>query len=425
MTRTDWTLMRHIARPAITATLLLGLAGGFASQVSAQDGPPPLPEGCAVIATDLFGPRNILLAEDGTLYITETGTGGDMPLTQPETGAAEVATPEGDAAAATPAGEDAATPAGEEATPAEGEEGARPPSTRGYTGQVTAIAPDGTQSVLADGFASYSDGIGPGGITELDGSLYMVVGGAGYSTVGDQIDGENVVYRIDPATGEATEIADLGQYEIDNNPDGQDVNPNMYAIAAGPDGMLYVADAGGNTVYSVDPESGEFELFVAFPTLDVLMGDESAATPAADAGEAGGPRQVVPTDLTFNADGQLVVSFLSEGWPADAPSIVTVDEDGTITPVANGLSAVVSIEYGPDGSLYAVQLSDDFANFAPGSVIRIGEDGTAEPVVPGLMVPHGLAFAEDGTVYAGTVALAMGPGMVGEVISCEGIAPAQ
>ena len=408
MGMTDWTLMRHIARPAIAATMLLGLAGGLANTVSAQDAP-PLPEGCAVVASDLFGPRHLLLAEDGTLYVTETGTGGDMPLTQPETGAAEVSTPE----EGTPAAE------GEEAAP---EEGAMPPSTRGYTGQITAISPDGTQSVFADGFASYSDGIGPAGLTELDGSFYLVVGGAGYSTVGDQLDGENVVYRIDPATGEATELADLGQYEIDNNPDGQDVNPNLYAIAAGPDGMLYVADAGGNTVYRVDPSTGDFELALVLPTLDGLLGGEDTGTPTADAAQP--PRQVVPTDIAFNADGQMVISFLSEGWPAEAPSIVVVNDDGTVSPVANGLSAVVSIGYGPDGALYAVQLSDDFATFAPGSVVRIGADGTVEPVVEGLMVPHGITFAENGDLYVGTVALAMGPGMSGGVVSCAGVAPA-
>lgn len=107
MVKTDWTLMRHIARPAIAATLPVGLAGGLAGSAAAQDAP-PLPEGCTVVASDLFGPRHLLLAEDGTLYVTETGTGGDMVLTQPETGAAEVSSPEGEASPVPASGEEAA-----------------------------------------------------------------------------------------------------------------------------------------------------------------------------------------------------------------------------------------------------------------------------------------------------------------------------
>ena len=414
MTRTDWTLMRYIARPAIAATMLLGLAGGLTAGVSAQDGPPPPPEGCTAVATNLFGPRHIVVGEGGTLYISETGTGGDMPLTQPETGAAEVATPEdGTPPPAGGAEEDAATPA-------EDADSGMPPSTRGYSGQITMIAPDGTQSVLADGFASYSDGVGPAGLIELDGMLYVVVGGAGASVGIDQLDGENAVFSVDPATGESTLLADLGQYEIDNNPDGQDVNPNLYAIAAGPDGMLYVVDAGGNTVYRVDPATGDFSLELTLPTLDRLLGGEDTGTPIADAAQP--PRQVVPTDIAFDADGQMTLSFLSEGWPAEAPSIVTVQDDGTLLPVANGLSAVVSIGYDPDGALYAVELSTDFENSGPGAVLRVNDDGTTEPVVEGLLAPHGIAFSESGDLYVGTVALALGPGMSGGVLSCEGVA---
>lgn len=425
MVRTDWTLMRHIARPAVTASLLLGLAGGLASPALAQDGGPqlpPPPAGCTEVATGLLSPRHIVVGDDGTLYISETGTGGDMPVLQPEAGAAEVGTPEGEPAEVSTDEEATAVAEGEdpEGEPAEGEEGAMPPSTRGYTGQVTMVAPDGTQSVLADGFASYSDGVGPGGLTLLDGALYLVVGGAAASMGAEQIDGENSVFRIDPATGETELVAELGTYEIENNPDGQDVNPNLYGIAAGPDGLLYVADAGGNTVYAVDPATGDFELVLVLPTLDGLLGGEETGTPTVDAAQP--PRQAVPTDLAFNADGQLVISLLSEGWPADAPSILALEDDGTLTPVADGLSGIVSIVYGPDGALYATQISSDFETFAPGTLLRITDEGTAEPAVEGLFAAHGVAFDADGNALAGIVALALGPGVTGSVLSCEGVA---
>ncbi len=416
---TDWTVMRHIARPALAATMALGLAGGIAGSIaSAQDGPPappPPPANCTEIATGLNSPRQFLLGSDGTLYIAEAGTGGDEVVTQPPVGESEVGTP------AAEVNEPEATPADAEAAPAEGEaEGAMPPSTRGYTGQVTAIAPDGTQSVLADGFASYSDGVGPSALAEIDGMLYLAVGGSGYVAGAGQIEGENVVFAIDPATGEATELADLGQIEIDENPDGQDVTPNLYAMVAGPDGLLYVADAGGNTIYTVDPATGEAELYVVLPTLDELLGGEPTGTPVTDAAP---PRQAVPTALAFDPEGNLVVGMLSEGWPADAPNIVRVEADQTVTPIAYGLQALVSIGYGPDGALYAVQLTTDFMTLAPGVVMRIGEDGTATPALESLFLPHGLAFQQNGTAMVGTMALALGPGMTGSALSCTDVAP--
>ena len=105
-----------------------------------------------------MGPRHPLV-EDGPLYVTETGTGDDMVLTAPETGAVDISTPEGDATPVRAGGDEAAM-----GDAARGEEGAMPPTTRGDTGQTTAIAPDGTATGFATGFASHRDGIGPAGV---------------------------------------------------------------------------------------------------------------------------------------------------------------------------------------------------------------------------------------------------------------------
>jgi hypothetical protein len=93
---------------------------------------------------------------------------------------------------------------------------------------------------------------------------------------------ENSVVRIDPESGEVTPVAELGSYEADNNPDGTDVNSNIYGMALGDDGQLYVADAGGNTIYSVDPATGDITLVGVIPG-PALPGeaDAEAATPAA------------------------------------------------------------------------------------------------------------------------------------------------
>jgi sugar lactone lactonase YvrE len=203
---------------------------------------------------------------------------------------------------------------------------------------------------------------------------------------------------------------------VANNPDGTDVNPNLYGVEFGADGMLYVADAGGNTIYQVNPATGEFTLFAVVPGLSGLSG----ATPEAGAED----RQPVPTDLARGPGGALWVSLLSEGWPADAPSILQLEDDGSLTPIANGLTMVVALAAGPDAAMYATQLATSFGpeGPGPGNVLRVAADGSTEVVLDGLFLPHGIAFDADGNLYVATGSIFLGPDApAGQVLRCEGI----
>jgi hypothetical protein len=394
---------RDLTKTGVAVTGAAIAASTIGSRVFAQDaspvaegpGLPPLPEGAIVVAEGLFNPRNLAWGDDGTLYITENGFGGDEVL-----------------AVSGPGGEEA-TPVGEaEATPVE--EG--PPSTRGYTGQISAVAPDGTQSVVASGLASYSDGTGPVGIAALDGDIIFTIGGmaVGFG-LPSQLPEENTLNRLVLATGDIELIADLGALEIENNLDGTDVNPNLYDVVALSDGTLVVNDAGANVTYSGDAATGEFEAIAVYPLQGELA--EASADPA------GLERQVVPTGLAVDADDTVYVNFLSEFWPADAPSVVSLDEAGGTAAVATGLSVIVDITVGPDGFIYASSLTADLTTMAPGGVFRIGEDGTAEEVVGGLFMPHGIIFDEEGNLYVAVYALISGPGMPGgQVVRFDGVA---
>lgn len=59
-------------------------------------GLPPPPEGATVVADGLLNPRYLALGDDGTLYITENGFGGDETISPPAVGTGELeATPDG------------------------------------------------------------------------------------------------------------------------------------------------------------------------------------------------------------------------------------------------------------------------------------------------------------------------------------------
>ncbi len=398
---------------AATAGVMIGVPASVAVRAQeatpiAGPGPglPPPPEGATVVADGLLNPRFLALGDDGTLYITENGVGGDEVITPPGVGTGELeATPEG-----TPRAAPQATPIAEE------QEG--PPPTRGYSGRISRVSADGTQEVLADGLASYSVGAGPNGIALGDGEVFFAIGGIAVGTGSEPFPEENTVNRLVLESGTIELIAELGPYEVENNPDGTDVNPNLYGLASTADGQLLVADAGGNTLYTVDPATGEFELTAIVPLLPELPGMESVT----DAPE----RHPVPTGVAVADDGTAYIGLLSEFWPEGAPSVLTLGDDGTLAAAGGPLSYNVAIAVGPDGLVYASQLfsfTEDSPEPGPGSVIRITADGEIETVIESVLMPHGIAFDPDGNMYVAINSLVSGPEMAGgQVIRIDGVA---
>ena len=398
--------MHYLGRYLTALAICLGAVMASATGSLAQEATPTdgaMTDGCTVVADELINPRFVAIASDGTIYVTEAGTGGDTELPGAES--------------------------------PEGEEGG-PPPTRGTTGQVTAVSPDGTQTVVASGLPSYSEGIGPAGIVLGDGVIWISTGGA-YGLLGiEPLENEDSILQIDVATGEVTQIAQLGAYEIDNNPDGTDVNPNLYGMDIGADGMLYVNDAGGNTVYRVDPTTGEFALLGIVPS-PVLPGADG--TPAAEeepvegeaspvAGEEAGPPQPVPTGLHVGADGNVYVVTLGAFIPGAAQVLVAQADGSFIDSGATGLTVGIGVALGPDGSIYVSQLAtltSETEPPGPGNVVRIGPDGTAEVVVDGIPFAHGIAFDDAGNLYVVANSTSFGPPTgPGQVWRCDGIAPA-
>lgn len=382
---------------AAAGYLALGRKAAWAQEATpASPAAPPLPPGATVLASGLLNPRFIATGDDGSLYVSEAGVGGDEPIMENPLGGGPEATPVTDAAS--PA---AAEPAG----------------SRGFTGQVTKIAPDGTVSVLATGLASYLFGIeptGPAGITFANGMIWLAVGGSGPATATmDAIEYENTVVSIDPATGAVTLVADIGAFERSDNPHPATVDSNLYGISAAPDGTIRVADAGGNAVYNVDPATGEFAVLAI--TEDIPLPEGAQGPPML---------QAVPTGIAENPAGGIYVGLLSGGpFPPGAAKVLAVTDDGTISDFATGLTMVTDVEVGPDGNVYAVQISTNFLSEIPepGNVVRIAADGTSEIVADGIMLANGITFDADGNLYVVAGAVGMG-GPMGMVLKFDGIA---
>lgn len=387
-------LRRRFGLAAAGALLVGGVLGTTLAPASAQDASPAaesaapaLPAGCVVAASGLANPRFVTV-ENGIVYVTLAGSAGDEPIFA-EAG---------------------------EGTP----EPTEPITNYGASGSVVAILEDGSVSEVATGLPSFTFGtevVGPAGIDIVDGIAYVATGGVGPATgTIPALAGRAAVWSINLQSGEATVIADLETFEIEQNPDPYHIDSDPYGLVVGQDGMIYVADAGGNDIIKVDPASGETSVLATIPGLP----GEQPNPARGDAAEI----DPVPTGLALAPDGGLYVSLLSGGpfFPQTA-ALMHVALDGTVTTVATGLTMLGDVAVAPDGSLYVVTMSENFldpAGPAPGAIVKINEDGSNTPVITRIPFPNGIAFDGEGNAYiTAMVSLPAGTPAGGMVWKCD------
>ncbi len=371
-------IIRNLNRREFTATAA-ATAAATALSVQPLSGQEATPAGSAsnagtdiqvdVVATGLADPR-FITTDGNTVYFTESGTGGD-------TAVFEIAG---------------------EGTP----EPTSPVSQRGTTGKVSRLDADGTVTVVADGFQSYTFGgngeiVGAAGIAlDGNGKAYVAVGAPGPFIAHIELTGEeNALFEIDLASGEKRLVADLSPWEINENPDPMTIDSNLYGCAYR-EGVVYIADAGGNSILAVDVDSGEISTFA------VPGGFEAPFL-----GDAGNPLRQgensidsVPSGIALGPDDRFYVTYVTGGpFPAGFAPIDAFTVSGERSTFASGLSMVTDVAFSSDGTAYAVMLSTDFINGAPGVVVRLSEGGDHTVVLDGLQVPNGIAFDANDTMY--------------------------
>lgn len=364
-----------------TAFLAVSLApagGAIAAQTS---------QGATVVASGLASPRGLAMDDRGNLYLAEAGRGGDQIVTI-----------------------------------GEGEE--KREVKIGMTGQVTRITPGGAKSVVAGGLMSYLAGegeaAGPHGVTYADGALWVTTSGVPAGAPQGPRDG--ALLRVDAESGAIANVANLQAHEFSKNPDGFFPDSNPYGLAVSDDGIAYVADAGGNTLLSVDTSDGTVEtvaVFDGFPLPKELQGPGPFAE--GNPGRKGAMEiDPVPTGVAIAPDGDIYVGFLS-GFPflTGGARVAHVTPDGDVSDAATGLTQVLDVALGPDGMLYASQFNEFSLMSNPpgyalgtGKVVRIMHDGTMQTVADGLDFPNGLEFDASGNLYVAVNSLSPTDGQV-------------
>ncbi len=333
---------RTLGAAAIPALLLASLVAGPAGAADT-----------VVVASGLNNPRGIDVGANGRVYVAEAGTGRILRLVAG--GTAVVAR--------------------------------NLPSAEVMEGEVS-----GPVNVAATG----------------NGNVFALIG-AGPRDVDDRF---ATVRRV---TGVKREIADIHHYQA-SDPDPFDTeglpnDSNPYGLDAIGAGRLLVTDAANNDLLLVKA-NGRVRTVARFPIHVVSTAD--APIPGLPPLL---PAEVVPTTVAVGPDGYWYVGELtgfpfavgaSRIWRISPKARNAVCDDDTsdgCSLYAEGFTAITGMAFGPDGSLYVVEIAKNglFGLFtggdATGALIRVKDGVRTELAAGKLTAPADVAVSRRGTVY--------------------------
>jgi hypothetical protein len=317
------------------------------AQDSATPAAGPLSTGLTVIANGLDSPRGFTWGSDGTLYLALAGRGGDahFPVVPGYT------------------------------------------IDNGLTSSVVTVA-DGCTTPVVQGLVStlWEE---PGwvwgamDVAILGDDLYVLVSGAGPSWASPS--SRSGVFSI-LADGTMTLVADISSWLPDNPP--QVAPPE----GPSPDGSLFDLEATSDALLLSDAVNG----------LIIKVTPDGTISTFADLSD----QHPVPTGIAVDAEDNAYVTFETVPPYADGSTkVVKITPDGTVSDAWTGLTRVADLELGPDGMLYAAELSTNNTDEAPfvhpntGRIVRQSGPDSLEVVAAGLDFPVGLGFGPDGALY--------------------------
>ncbi|MCQ8186073.1 ScyD/ScyE family protein [Parvularcula maris] len=356
-------------RAALLAAALLAALGSTGTAHSAPY------KVSGVVLDGLANPRSIAVGPDGALWVVEAGSGGTGPSIVNDGGETVLF---------------------------------------GNTGQVTRVL-GGTAAVVASDLPSLAQegGFAATGANDLafapDGTPYVLFGFGADPSLRSVFSGEsqgNLFGQLVALEGGGlTAKVDLAAFEL-TNPDGGGVNSNPYGIAAQGDGFV-VTDAGGNTILDVASD-GSVSVRAVLP---------SSANPL----PFGPPAyESVPTGIAAGPSGSVIVGELTGfPFPPGEANIYAAAADGSLSVVVSGLTNIIDLALGEDGTIFALELDSDslIGPEAVGSLYAIDDLGVKTLILSGLVNPTSVAVTADGRILIAENGLSPADGRILELSS--------
>ena len=267
------------------------------------------------------------------------------------------------------------------------------------TGKVTRVFFDGRTRTIRDvpGVAGVAGGAR---------RVFAVTGGGAPSGRF----GPSKLVRMDYHGGRVKVIADLMEYELENNPDGQVqfVDGEPVEALSNPFGLtwskfgVFVADGGANAVLKVHPGTGRVSTFFAPPTF---KDTEECQAPDANANPGTRGCDPVATGVQVRR-GSLYVSFLGGAESPGAGRVYKLDaRTGEVQRVWKGLTGPTGVTAKRDGTVFVSHVLEgapagppgpDFDPTTVGEITRIegGERTHAQVTMPtGMTIFRGRLFS--------------------------------
>ena len=213
--------------------------------------------------------------------------------------------------------------------------------------------------------------LGAEDVAYLDGELYVGVDGGGAGHGNEDV--PSGIYRV-TGDGGAELVADLSAWTrenpVANIPPDSDPDAGGYSV---------VAEPSSGTLWVGDPNSGQI----------LSVAADGAITQVIDFSEG----HLVPTHLTLDPEGGVYFGILTVFPFTDGGAgVFHLGLDGTVEAVWTGLTTVVDVAVGEDGTLYALELSTGNTPESPlnpgsGRIVRQTGPDTNEVVVDTLELP--------------------------------------
>ncbi len=364
-------------RTLVSATILAVLAGAMSVAGASAQAVSASSPSVTVVASHLNNPRGLAMAGD-QLYVAEAGRGSNVNCQTDPSGGTNCAGPTGSIGVLTRHGVTRLVKGLFSVSGPGGIAAAGPVAVSADHGSVYALFAGNTVGIPPTGFPSWLTALARqqfGQFGVVQGSVFDPLSPVGDNDFRWTARHQNLVPTQFP-----------------------DSNPNGLLVS---DGARFVADAGANTLVSVDG-NGNSHVLAFFRTPKGSITD------------------AVPTCVAGGPDGALYVGELLGGTYAPGGARVwrVTHTHGTVTATvwARGFTTIQGCGFDAAGNFYATEfqmtgLNEDPTASPLGAVVKISPNGHRSVLGVGqLFWPSGFAAGPDGSVYVSNCSIAPGSG---------------